>query len=322
MPAIKPKKSGGKPATKRKATRKKTKASQKVNYRQAIADRLGRAGMLALGAVGFVIVCVLWAGGYIGQFVEGTTKSVERQIAGGMVAAGFDIKDITIVGRKNTSVEAIGNALGPVLGTSMMHFDPYTARARIEEIGWVRAVSVSRLWPDRINISIREREPAAVWQVSGTLRLVDRDGAVIREIGTLEYSGLPHIVGIGAPETAARILGVVDQASVLRSRITSLVRASDRRWDLYIDGRTIVKLPEFGFEDAVRELSVLDETVGVLDHPFEYIDFRDPERVYFKCRSARLAPPGPNDRRGSITVSDLLDDNFSCPIAAKRAANG
>ncbi|MEL6506397.1 MAG: cell division protein FtsQ/DivIB [Pseudomonadota bacterium] len=319
MPSVKAAKK--KPAKSAKAkTRKSSKtakgtSTRPVPYNDIILSRVGGVGAAVFGAAIFVVVGVLWVGGYIGQFFDATARATDRQVAAMMVAAGFGIDDITVVGRQNTSMDTLENAIGPVVGTSIAHFDPHAARARVEALGWVRAVSVSRLWPGRINVSIREREPAAVWQMAGAFRLVDADGVVIREIGTLEYAGLPHIVGVGAPTAAAEILGVLRTLPVLQARTTSLVRASNRRWDLHIDGHTIVRLPEFDFADAVRELAVLDETVGVLDHSFEYIDFRDAERVYFKCEATRLEPPGPDDRKGSLTVRDLLADGFSCPLA-------
>lgn len=322
MPPVKKtrKKTARPPKNIARKSAKKTKiaasaGTRPVPYNDIIMARVGRLGAVVFGAAVLLIVGVLWVGGYIGQFFDATARAADRQIASVMVGAGFEIEDVTVVGRQNTSLDSLHNAIGPVVGTSLLHFDPYAARARVEEIGWVRAVSISRLWPGRINVSIREREPAAVWQMAGTLRLVDADGVVIREIGTLEYSGLPHIVGIGAPAAAAEILGVLRSLPTLQARTTSLVRASNRRWDLHVDGHTIVRLPEFDFADAVRELAVLDETVGVLDHAFEYIDFRDAERVYFKCQATRLEPPGPDDRKGSLTVTDLLEDGFSCPLS-------
>ncbi len=248
--------------------------------------RAGMAGGAGLVTALLVAIVVLWASGVIGRVAEDASRGAGQQVARIMISAGFDVRRVTIVGRDKTSRYAITNALGPVDGTSLMHFDPHEARARIEQIGWVRSAAVSRLWPNQINVSIRERVPAALWQVSGSLRLVDHAGAVIREIGAYEYTDLPLIVGAGAPEAAASILASLAEVKVFDGRVAALVRVSDRRWNLRLGNEMDIKLPETGYAQAVEDLAVLHEAVGVLDRNFEYIDLRDPERAFFRCHGA------------------------------------
>lgn len=275
----------------RKSAPKKLRAKKKAtpapaSYGHTMVQRVGMAGGAGLVAVLLIGAALLWSGGVIGRIGEDVTRSAGQSTARAMIAAGFDIRRITVVGRDKTSHYAIENALGPVTGMSLMHFSPDEARARIEQIGWVRSAAVSRLWPNQINISIRERTPAALWQVAGSLRLVDHGGAIIREIGAYEYTDLPMIVGVGAPEAAAGILAVLDEVGLFDGRITALVRVSDRRWNLRLGNEMDVKLPETGYGQAVRDLAVLHEAVGVLERNFEYIDLRDPERAFFHCHGA------------------------------------
>lgn len=304
--ASKAKASSAKTSKGRKGARKTSSATSEPFF-TAMVTRLKTAGGAAFGGVVLVAVAVLWIGGYFGMVIEATTKTVERQVASLMVSAGLDVQKITILGRDETSLPAVRNALGPINGTSMLHFDPHAARARIEDIGWVRSASVSRLWPNHVHISVREREPAAVWQVTGTLRLIDREGAIIREIGSYEYSGLPLIVGAGAPEAASTLLRLLGELGDLEERVTALVRVSDRRWNLRLNNRMDIKLPEFGFEKALRDLAVLQDTVNVLDHEFEYIDLRDPERTYFRCQTT-----GDGRVPSQPTAKELLSQGFSC----------
>lgn len=281
MPPVKKKK-----AATKKTKRKTTAKSSQVAFTDNLLQRIGMAGGAGIAVVAVLTFVVLWASGVIGRVAEDTTRSAGKVMAQSMVSAGFDIRKITIVGRDKTSQYAIKNALGPVDGTSLMHFNPNTARARIEQIGWIRSAAVSRLWPNQINISIREREPAALWQVAGSLRLVDHDGAIIREIGAYEYTDLPLIVGAGAPEAAAGILNILEEIDIFDGRIAALVRVSDRRWNLRLANDMDIKLPETQYDKAIRDLAVLQEAVGVLDREFEYIDLRDPERAFFRCQGA------------------------------------
>jgi len=295
-------KSGGKlVATKRKTSG--SKSGERDYDNGMIMQRLGMAGGVAITVAVIVVGLVLWTSGIVGVMAENITKGTNQQIAKTMIASGMGVDRITVTGREKTSLDAIENAIGAVQGTSLAHFNPHEVRARIEEIGWVRKASVTRLWPDEINVSIRERTPAAVWQMSQALRLIDHDGAIIREIGAYEFSNLPLIVGSGAPEAAAGILSILQDMPVFNGRITALVRVSGRRWNLRMSNNMDVKLPEYDYETALNELALLQESSNILDRNFKYIDFRDPERAFFRCAGAS---------GNEIPALDVLKRDFSC----------
>jgi cell division protein FtsQ len=164
----------------------------------------------------------------------------------------------------------------------MLHFDIDAARARVEALGWVRSAAVSRLWPETVHVSVREREPAAVWQISGVLHLIDPDGAIIREIDAFEYSNLPLIVGAGAPESASGALKALRANSELWSRTAALIRVGDRRWDVRLKAGGDVRFPETGYGEAISILAEINEAYGLLDRGIEYIDLRDPNQIVFR----------------------------------------
>lgn len=271
----------------------RAKRGSRKSFSEAVSEssrRLAVAAAAGLVTVAIAAVAVLWASGYFGLMAERASRTVSAAVA----AAGFEIQRVTVKGRAQTPADDLQDALGPVVGESLLHFNPYAARARIEELGWVRSAAVSRLWPDTVQVSIRERVPAAVWQLSGSLYLVDQEGAVIREIGAYEYSQLPLIVGAGAPEAASELLLALKKTPALSEKLAALVRVSDRRWNLRFRNGVDVKLPENNFEGAIKDLAALDATQGTLDQPLEYIDFRDPERVIFRRTGEKDETEGPN----------------------------
>lgn len=271
------------PKVKKKTTKKKSRASKNTSEGlfaqfQSIFGRFATAAAAGVTAVALLGVGVLWTGGYVGLLGE----RVNRVVGAGAAASGFDVRRITVMGSGQTSNEELLTAIGPVIGTSLLHFDPYSARARVEEIGWVRSAAVSRLLPNTIHVSVREREPAAVWQLSGKLHLIDQTGAVIREIGAYEYSNLPLIVGAGAPASASDILTALRGESALWGAASALIRVGDRRWNLRLKSGADVKFPEEDVERAVGDLGKLQTAYGILDRDLEYIDLRDPNRLVYR----------------------------------------
>lgn len=280
--------------TVRKKSAAKNK-SKKPARRPGLFERLyelARQYTLAATAGAVVIVLavgtVLWAGGYVGMAAERINKSVSASI----VAIGLDVQQVTLMGRDDTALADIEAAIGPVDGQSILHFDLEATRERVESLGWVRAAAVTRLWPNTVHVSIRERKPAAVWQLSGALHLIDNNGEIIREVGAYEYSAMPLIVGAGAPEAVADILKALETQPALRQRTLALVRVGERRWNMRLHNKMDIKLPENGIADALEALSIMHAAQQTLDQDIEYIDLRDAERVIVRPRNDQTTTSG------------------------------
>ena len=271
------------PAKKSSKTKPKRGAKTSTPLGQRLSEQFSGVAIAAgagLCVAALIGVAVLWTGGYFGVLGEKTKTAMSHVV----VAAGFDVKRITVKGLTKTSEDELLNVIGPIVGDSILHFDHHRARGRVEELGWVRAAAVSRLLPDTVHISVREREPAAVWQLAGRLYLIDDIGAVIDEVGAYEYSNLPLIVGAGAPEAASGMLNALQRRPKLWRMAAALVRVSDRRWNVRLKNGVDIKFPEVGYEAAVDDVAALQAAHGVLDENLEYVDLRDPERVVFRRR--------------------------------------
>ena len=274
------------PSVKKKTTKKKKPARREPGFFERLYDRFREyslAGVAGAMVIFIGVGAILWAGGYVGMAAE----RIDRSISASVVAAGLDVKRVTLMGRSDAALEDIEDALGPIAGKSILHLDLGAARARVEELGWVRAASVSRLWPNTVHVSIRERKPAAVWQLSGALHLIDNNGAIIRDVGAYEYSALPLIVGAGAPDAIAGILKALETQPELKKRTLALVRVGERRWNMRLHNKLDIKLPETGLEDALEALSIMHAAQQTLDQEIEYIDLRDSERVIVRPRNEK-----------------------------------
>ena len=269
------------PKVKRKTASKRKRKTAKKTRRAligAFVSRFAVAGAAGGTVIAAVAAAALWAGGYFGLLGE----QASRLTGAGAVALGLEVSRITARGHEETNDQELLTAVGPVIGASMFHFDPDAARARVEELGWVRSAAVARLWPNTIHVSVREREPAAVWQINGVLNLVDPSGAVIRRIDAYEYSNLPLIVGAGAPEAASGVLKALRADPALWGETAALIRVGDRRWNMRLKSGGDVKFPETDYVQAVKLLAEINTAYGLLDRRVEYIDLRDPDRIVYR----------------------------------------
>ena len=80
-------------------------------------------------------------------------------------------------------------ALRPYIGQGFFSLDIHQLRAGLEEKPWTDEVSVRRVWPDKLRVTITEKKPLARWD-SGHL-LSDR--AVVFAVDTNEFAHLPLV---------------------------------------------------------------------------------------------------------------------------------
>ena len=66
-------------------------------------------------------------------------------------------------------------------GMPLIRVNPARVAARIDTIRQVRGVRVTRSWPDRVTIVVRERTPALALEAGGGYDLLDADGVMVRQ---------------------------------------------------------------------------------------------------------------------------------------------
>ena len=109
-----------------------------------------------------------------------------------MGRAGFTVSGYQIVGLNHMQRSQIDDIVDDELRRASEEADgakapqPLVDVARIRErllaFGWVKDARVSRRLPDTLVVDIVERTPAALWQDSGRLALIDADGVVLDRV--------------------------------------------------------------------------------------------------------------------------------------------
>jgi cell division protein FtsQ len=162
----------------------------------------------------------------------------------------------------------------PILG-----YQAEAARQRLEAVPWVESVVIERRLPDTIYVRITERHPLALWQHNGKFSLIDAKGVEIMLDQLGPYASLPVVVGEGAPEAAEEMLMMLDGAPVLKPRVTAAVRVAGRRWNLRLDNRVDLKLPEEDPAVAWAAFANLERDQKVLEREIVAVDMRQPDRL-------------------------------------------
>lgn len=194
-------------------------------------------------------------------------------------AAGFRIETVQLSGRKGITGEEVLAAAGITERSSLLFLDVEAARAGLKANPWIAEATVRKLYPGRLQITIEEREPYALWQKNGKVSVIAADGTVIIPLSGPRYAALPLVVGTGAETGAREFLSKLDRYPGIRDATRASIRVADRRWNLKLKNGIDVRLPELEAERALEALAMLDHDKKLLTRDIVAIDMRVGNRV-------------------------------------------
>jgi len=234
--------------------------------------------LLLAAALGYGAV----AGGHVAGVID-WLKDARDQADN---AAGFRIAAISLTGSKEISREEILTTAGVTGHASLLFLDADAARARLMANPWIADAAVQKLYPDRLQITVAERQAFALWQKDGRVSVIAADGTVLEPFVEDRYLGLPLVVGRGAEKQAKDFLAVVDRYPDIRSVLRASVLVADRRWNLRLDNGIDVRLPETNVEQALDRLVALDREKKLLTRDIVAVDLRLFDRVTVQLSDA------------------------------------
>ena len=162
---------------------KKAPASRGINWRLTFA-------ILLFGVLG---VSTAVAGYKVSLFVAADpqfTLSPERKDA------------LTILGLTYASRFKVQRVFAGDFEHSIFSVPLSERRRRLLAIDWIEDASVSRIWPDRLVIRIRERKPVAYVTFRSGALLIDAQGVLLEQPAQAQFS-FPVLSGVREDETEA-----------------------------------------------------------------------------------------------------------------------
>ena len=193
---------------------------------------------------------------------------------------GFTLENITIEGQKYTNNQKIAQELKLKKGMPIFKISLESVKDRLEELQWIKYAVVERTLPNAIHIYIVERTPIALGQKDHTLHIIDDEGIIINEDDLSNHLSLPIIIGDGAEIYANSLITILQEDPALFKKITSIIRVSERRWNVRFDNELEVKLPEKNIETAWKKVIKLYRNKELFLPNISSIDLRITNKIY------------------------------------------
>jgi cell division protein FtsQ len=90
----------------------------------------------------------------------------------------LDVHKVTVKGTVNLDQASLAGISG-LKGESMLTLPIESAKRRLQALPAVEAVGIQRKWPNKVVVTVIERQPVAYWNVNGHDFPVDKDGVVL-----------------------------------------------------------------------------------------------------------------------------------------------
>jgi cell division protein FtsQ len=224
----------------------------------------------------------------ISNFIKDTADSAAN-------SAGMRIAEVSLSGQRQVSREEIFAAAGVTANSSLLFLDVADAREKLEAIPWIAEATVRKLYPDRLQITVTEREAFALWQLNGKVSVIAADGTPLSAKVEPRLATLPFVVGLGAAAKAREFLAVLDRHPAIRDQVRASILVGERRWNLRLKSGIDIRLPENDVEVALTTLARLNREKSLLSRDITAVDMRLADRV-----SVRLSDQAAQAREEEI----------------------
>ncbi|KIE05130.1 hypothetical protein NF27_EY02260 [Candidatus Jidaibacter acanthamoeba] len=195
----------------------------------------------------------------------------------------FTLDEVEILGVNKLSYNQVLKTAELDEVKNIFDIDLISLREKLKTNPWIEGASLSRIFPSKIKISIKERVPSAIWWHKGKFYLVDHSGFVIEKVSENSLkTGYLLIVGEDANKDYHAIQDMLFH-NKLSNQVLSIIKIGNRRWDLYLQGDLQVKLPEVNVE---KSLEILANIVKYKNNDLSVIDLRlIPDKIYIEYKS-------------------------------------
>ncbi|WP_375621366.1 MULTISPECIES: cell division protein FtsQ/DivIB [unclassified Bartonella] len=224
----------------------------------------------------FAVVWFFFVTAFYGLSSSGQMAVIVNTI---ILDSSFVVTHVDISGNKRLAKQDIFKILKLDVAPSIFTFDVERARSLLEKQAWVQSANVQKIYPNRMRISIVEREPYAIWQHDGIMDIVDNTGRVIVPFKGEIVRDLPLVVGQGAQNAAKVFIQALSVYPEVYDRIRAFVRVGDRRWDLVLNNGMRVMLPENGALERLSSLFSSGIMQDLLSRDILSVDLRLADRI-------------------------------------------
>ena len=210
---------------------------------------------------------------------------ISSQISLRLSLMGFSLKEVVVEGHGRLRSKDLISSLELFQGKPLFDFDLHEMQDKALQNPWIRSIVIQRRLPHTFYLRVVERYPIGLWKNDKNQYLmIDSEGKIIgthAEI-TEEYKDLPVVLGESAPDNIASLLKTLSKFPEIQNQVTAFMWVGERRWDIILNKKIQIQLPEFNVDVALKKLSNLQNTHNIFEKKILKIDLRVENKIILK----------------------------------------
>ncbi|HSK70126.1 MAG TPA: FtsQ-type POTRA domain-containing protein, partial [Pyrinomonadaceae bacterium] len=164
-------------ARQKSTTKRKTASASKARRKSAARGSKSSGNFVNFFVPLFFIVCIVFCLGFL--FLMGY-----RTVT---ASAFFDVRKVEVQGTNRVSTAEVEKIVRSETEKSgVWKADLGEIRGNVEQLGFVKTATVSRVLPDGVRVNVVERQPVAVVRIEGGDFWADEDGVILTAVGKTE----------------------------------------------------------------------------------------------------------------------------------------
>ncbi len=187
----------------------------------------------------------------------------------------FMVHLMQVDGASEEVASAIHEIISITFPISSFDLELTTIQKTITDMNPVRSADVYLQPGGVLQVTVDEREVAALWRTHDGLFRLDEDGVYIGLAHERnDFPNLPLLAGDGADDAVAEAQALMKTVAPLGNRVKGLVRMGERRWDVVLDREQRIMLPKDGAVRALERVIALNQVQDVLERDLARVDMR------------------------------------------------
>ncbi len=274
------------------------KPAGRVTVPRKIASRLPMKQAQANRLAGWMFALFVLAIAVVAAIALDLPAKAGRAAGEAVGEAGFRVRSVEVQGTRRMDPRPVYRIALDQKAAALPLVDVADIRAKLLGFGWVKDARVSRRYPDTLVVDIVERAPAALWQDSDRLNLIDAEGVVLDRVPVSRMPDLPLLIGPGANAHARELNALLAALPAMKAQLVSASWIGQRRWDLALQTGETIALPEG--QDAARvalaKFARIDKSSGLLGRGMLRFDLRIPGKMTVRLPRAPGEPVVPEPK--------------------------
>ena len=201
----------------------------------------------------------------------------------------FQIQNVIIEGSEKSNISEIENNVTEFKG-NLIGLNFNSIKEIVESSEWVKRASIKKVLPSTLKINVTENDPYAIYFQEGKSFLIDLDGSIITEINLKNYEDdLLFVRGENSPELLEQLIRDI---SIVFPKLTQTLEEVEfiekRRWNLKLNNKLLVKLPDEKIQQSLKNLKQLFEEQEIMESNIIEIDLRIQGRAALKVLDGKI----------------------------------